>query len=95
MCNQNTHRLVKELVIFDSNLERAEHPFSETIATILKKDLIGHLQERSAFIILAFIENESLNSYISSDDIKVKEVKKLVKSNPKLKGASLILKKLK
>jgi hypothetical protein len=65
IAHPNTHRLVKDLVIYESGLDQEEKKFSETISGILKKDLDLHLKERSGFIILAYLERENMKSHFS------------------------------
>ncbi len=56
----STQRLVKTLVQYEADLAKEDKPFFMTVAGILKKDLKTHLLERSSFIILNFLEKESL-----------------------------------
>ncbi len=86
--------MVKDLVISEAQREGKEKPFCDTIATILKKDLKMHLAERSSFIILAFVESESISHHFTSEEITPKMLKSVKKSHPKAKGVQLIAKKL-
>ena len=64
-----------------------------TVAGILKKDLKTHLVERSSFIILNFLEKESLQGMFTQEDITTKMIEKAKKSGAG-KGLELIEQKL-
>jgi len=93
ICHPNTHRLIKDLVIYESTLVGSDLKFSKSIAGILKKKIEVHLIERSSFIIVAFLETERLKKLISKEDLK--SAKKLSKDNPLCKGLQIILKSVK
>lgn len=70
ICHPNTHRLIKDLVLYEASLEDSDLKFSTNIASILKKDLKLHLKERSSFILLAFVETDWLKKLIPKKEIK-------------------------
>ena len=89
----NTHRLVRTLIEYETELETSELKFSKTIATILKKDMKTHLVERSSFVILSYLEKEKLAGLITKDDITDVIIKKAKKAGAG-KGLELIEQKL-
>lgn len=90
ICHAATHRLVKDLVIYDASLD--SHKFSGTIATILKKNLKVNLRERSGYIVVAFLENDSIKENFT--DLDKKLVKKMRKQFPTANALKIIEKKL-
>lgn len=59
IAHSSVHRLMKEMMVYEINMKRENPqrsiPFTESIATILKKDIETHLVERSVFLLGMYI----------------------------------------
>lgn len=94
IAHSSVHRVIKELMIDEINLKKADATrdlhFTTAIADILKKDIDTHLRERSVFLLATIAQNEESKSLITNKDISKKMIKNAVSEVRNQSGLKLL-----